>query len=136
MWYRKANRIADLEARLAVALRSREPIDDGSRDTIRALRHDLTDTKTALGQTEKQLGESRRHVATLIDQLADARRQLAARPASGSAELRDARRARLLAETARRSLAEQLAVVQAANDAMCRDRVTAAGSLDRQEVAS
>lgn len=34
-----------------------------------------------------------------------------------------------LSERARRSLAEQLATVHAANDAMCRDAVTAAGNL-------
>lgn len=38
-----------------------------------------------------------------------------------------------LAERARRSLAEQLATLQAANDAMCRDAATAARTLARAE---
>lgn len=40
-----------------------------------------------------------------------------------------------LSERARAALAEQLAQMQAANDAMCRDAVTAAGTLARVEVA-
>lgn len=39
-------------------------------------------------------------------------------------------------EQARRSLAEQLALVQAANDAMCRDAVTEAGTLAKQAEAT
>lgn len=52
------------------------------------------------------------------DDLADARRRLADRPAP-AVELRDARRALMLSERARRSLDEQLSTMQKANEAMC-----------------
>lgn len=92
-------------------------------------RDDLAITRT------RERDAALRTLRTTEDQLAAARAELSARPA-GAAELRDARRRLLLADTARRSLAEQLAVVQAANDAMSRERVTAAGTLARREVAS
>jgi len=71
MFNRKQNRIADLEARLRVALTNRQPVDDGSHEKIRALQHQLGTTKQALRTTETQLGESRAQVATLIARLGE-----------------------------------------------------------------
>lgn len=75
MWGAKANRIADLEARLAVAQRNRQPIDDGSHDTIRALRDQLAKTKRDLRDTETQLGAARRRLAHTTGAIAEKDRQ-------------------------------------------------------------
>lgn len=49
---------------------------------------------------------------------------------------RDLRRELRLAQDAHKALAEQLAQVQAANDAMCREAVTAAGTLAPRQVTA
>lgn len=98
-------------------------------NNLTSSRDDLAITRT------RERDAALRTLRTTEDQLAAARAELAARPA-GAAELRDARRRLLLAETARASLAQQLADVQKSNDAMSRERVTAAGTLARREVAS
>jgi uncharacterized coiled-coil protein SlyX len=64
MFNSKQNRIADLEARLRVALKKREPIDDGTAATIRALRQELAATKTQLDNSQEQ-------VAVLIARLGE-----------------------------------------------------------------
>jgi hypothetical protein len=111
MWNRKANRIADLEARLNVALRKREP--DEVTETAaaienRRLRTDLATTKANLSKTEDQLGESRKRVAILVD-------QLGTRP-TPSQELRDARREMLLLRRQTVELTQRLKDLQKANE--------------------
>lgn len=66
MWNHKANRIADLEARLAVALRKREHDDTSESATameIHRLRAELRRTRNALRTTEDQLAAGRRENA-------------------------------------------------------------------------
>lgn len=111
MWNEKANRIAELEARLDVALRAREtdPVTESATAMEnRRLRADLATARANLKATEDQLAESRKRVAILVD-------QLGARP-TPSEELRDARRALMLSERARASLDAQIATLQKANE--------------------
>lgn len=111
MWGQKANRIADLEERLRVALAKREtdPVaESASAIENRRLRADLATARANLKATEDQLAESRKRVAILVD-------QLGTRP-TPSEELRDARRALMLSERARASLDAQIATLQKANE--------------------
>lgn len=125
--------LADARAQIRTLVDER---DDARADlaarrwTNRLLSSDRAETVLAL---TRERDDAIRRLRATEDQLAAARRQLAVRPAAAS-ELWDARRARMLAERARASLAEQLATVQAANDAMCREQVNRSGNLDRREV--
>lgn len=72
MFNRKANRIAELEARLEVARRPRQDAalaDEGPASS--RLLAELRKTKTDLRTTEDQLGEARQQVAQLIKRLGE-----------------------------------------------------------------
>lgn len=72
MWFKKANRIADLEARLEVAQRPRRDAALATDDPeARRLRAELRQTRTTLRTTEVQLGDARRQVAQLITRLGE-----------------------------------------------------------------
>ncbi|WP_405794061.1 hypothetical protein [Streptomyces sp. NBC_01506] len=104
-------------------------------DRLRADREYLYERlEAAETDAAAHLGNVRRLAAQnvqLADKLDAARRPAPAVPEPAPAPVTDRSLLRRLdlSERARRSLAGQLATVQAANDAMCRDAVTAAGNL-------
>lgn len=113
MWGQKANRIADLEERLRVALAKRDTdpvVDSATAMENRRLRADLATARANLVKTENQLGESRKRVAILVD-------QLGTRP-TPSDELRDARREVLLLRGQTAQLTKRLEDLQKANEAL------------------
>lgn len=69
MWNRKANRIADLEARLKVALRERQPAADTAIDN--ALRSDLATARATLRAKDARLGLLQQQVDQLIARLGE-----------------------------------------------------------------
>ena len=104
-------KLADLQRRYADAVTKRDAAE-------RLARTELFNVKRLAGQ----LSQARDELDTL-------HRKIGADRPSPAAELRDARRALMLSERARRSLDEQLATVQAANEALCREAVDHAGNL-------
>lgn len=124
-----SRQLADARAQIRDLVDERDEAREWVEEHLASSRPDVAAQLTReRDQAERELAAAGKVVVAL-------RQQLAGRPTS-SAELRDARRALTLAERARRTLADQLAVVQAANDAMRRERVDAAGTLARREVTA
>jgi hypothetical protein len=69
MFGKKAARIAELEARLVVALRQREPAADTARDAV--LRSELTDARKAVAAKDTRIGLLQRQVDQLIARLGE-----------------------------------------------------------------
>lgn len=81
----------------------------GGQFTIKRLAHQLAEVRDELDAAQRKL-------------IADT----PAAPPSWRAERRDLRRALMLADRARRSLTDQIASLQAANEAMCREQADGA----------
>ncbi|MFD8866061.1 hypothetical protein ACFV1F_17080 [Streptomyces sp. NPDC059590] len=103
--------------------RAHEAAQDGALDEMG---HRLDRALRACARYRAEGAEDRAAVMNAHQQLKEKDAELARARVFGRANLL---RRLDLAERARRSLAEQLATVQAANDAMCRERISIAGTL-------
>lgn len=102
---------------------AREAAQDGA---LEEMGHRLDRALRACARYRAEGAEDRAAAMTAHQDAKDARTAAARAQVVGRADL--VRRLHL-ADRARASLAEQLATVQAANDSMCREQVTAAGTL-------
>lgn len=130
-----SRQLADARAQIRDLVDERDEAREALKSRERVEEHLATSRPDVVAQLTRERDQAERELAAAGKVVIALRQQLAGRPTS-SAELRDARRVLMLAERARRTLADQLAVVQAANDAMRRERVDAAGTLARREVTA